>query len=66
MNDGIHSDPEHYSAEEEAAPPPQLLRIQTQIPAKAVARPDGLMAIHQAANIYGRIPQFFDGRLPVN
>ena len=60
----ITNHPEHYTAEEEAAPSPQILSIQTQVPAKPVARPDALMAIHEAANIYGRIPQFFDGRPP--
>ena len=60
----VTNHPEHYSADEEAAPSPQILSIQTQVPVKAVARPDALMAIHQAANVYGRIPQFFDGRPP--
>jgi hypothetical protein len=60
----ITNHPEHYSADEEAAPSPQILSIQTQLPVKPVARPDALMAIHQAANVYGRIPQFFDGRPP--
>ena len=56
--------PEHYSAEEEAAPAPQILSIQTQLPVKPIARPTALMAIHQAADLYGRIPQFFDGSPP--
>jgi hypothetical protein len=56
--------PEHYSADADAASSPQLLRIQTQLPVKPVARPTALMAIHLAANVYGRIPQFFDGRPP--
>jgi len=60
----VTNHPEHYSADEEAAPSPQILSIQTQVPVKAVARPDALMAIHQAANVYGRIPQFFDGMPP--
>jgi hypothetical protein len=41
---------------------PQLLSILTQLPVKPVAWPAALMAIHQAANVYGRIPQFFDGK----
>jgi hypothetical protein len=60
----VTNHPEHYSADEEAAPSPQILSIQTQIPVKTVARPEALMAIHLAANVYGRIPQFFDGRPP--
>lgn len=60
----VTNHPEHYSAEEEAAPSPQLLSILTQLPVKPVAWPAALMAIHQAANVYGRIPQFFDGRPP--
>ena len=60
----ITNHPEHYSADEEAASSPQILSIQTQIPVKPVARPHALMAIHQAANVYGRLPQFFDGRPP--
>jgi hypothetical protein len=62
----ITNHPEHYSADEEAAPTPQVLSIQTQLPAKPVARPDALLSIHQAANLYGKIPQFFDGRPPAN
>jgi len=57
----VTNHPEHYSAEEESAPSPQLLSILTQLPVKPVAWPAALMAIHQAANVYGRIPQFFDG-----
>jgi hypothetical protein len=60
----VTNHPEHYSAEEQAAPSPQLLSILTQLPVKPVAWPAALMAIHQAANVYGRIPQFFDGRPP--
>jgi hypothetical protein len=60
----VTNHPEHYSADEEAAPTPQVLSIQTQLPAKAVARPDALLSIHHAANMYGRIPQFFDGHPP--
>jgi len=60
----ITNHPEHYSADEEAAPSPQILSIQTQLPVKPVTRPAALMAIHLAANVYGRIPQFFDGRRP--
>ena len=60
----VTNHPDHYSADEEAAPSPQILSIQTQIPVTPVARPAALMAIHQAANLYGRIPQFFDGRPP--
>jgi hypothetical protein len=60
----ITNHPEHYSADEEAAPSPQVLSIQTQVPVKLLAQPAALMAIHQAANVYGRIPQFFDGRPP--
>jgi hypothetical protein len=61
----VTNHPEHYSADEEAAPSPQLLSIQTQLPARPVAWPMALMDIHQAANVYGRIPQFFDGSPPV-
>ena len=57
----VTNHPEHYSAGEEAAPSPQLLSILTDLPVKPVAWPAALMAIHQAANVYGRIPQFFDG-----
>lgn len=53
--------PEHYSTEEEAAPSPQLLSIQSEIPLRPAVRPDALFSIHQAANLYGRIPQFFPG-----
>ncbi len=60
----VTNHPEHYSADEEAAPSPQILSIQTQLPVKTVAWPAALMAIHQAANVYGRIPLFFDGRPP--
>lgn len=60
----ITNHPEHYSADEEAARSPQLLSIQTQVPVKPVGWPAALMAIHHAANVYGRIPQFFDGRPP--
>lgn len=60
----VTNHPEHYSADEEAAPAPQILSIQTQLPVKPIARLDALIAIHQAANVYGRIPQFFDGRPP--
>jgi hypothetical protein len=60
----VTNHPEHYSAEEEAAPSPQLLSILTQIPVKHVTWPAALMAIHQAANLYGSIPQFFDGGQP--
>ena len=60
----VTNHPEHYSEDEEAAQSPQLLSIQTQLPAKPIARPDALFAIHQAANVYGRIPQFFDGKPP--
>lgn len=60
----VTNHPEHYSADEEAARSPQILNIQTQLPVKPDARPDALMAIRQAANVYGRIPQFFDGRPP--
>jgi hypothetical protein len=60
----VTNHPEHYSADEEAAPSPQILSIQTQLPVKPVARPAALMAIHEATNLYGRIPQFFDGKPP--
>ena len=60
----VTNHPAHYTEDEDAAPSPQLLTIQTQLPVKPVARPDALMAIHQAANVYGRIPQFFDGSPP--
>jgi hypothetical protein len=57
--------PEHYSADEETAPSPQLLSIHSQLPTKPVARPAALMAIHLAADVYGKIPQFFDGKPPI-
>lgn len=60
----VTNHPEHYSAEEEAAPSPQLLSILTQLPLKHVAWPAALMAIHQAANLYGSIPQSFDEGQP--
>jgi len=60
----VTNHPEHYSADDEAAQSPQLLSVQTQLPVKPVTQPAALMAIHQAANVYGRIPQFFDGRPP--
>lgn len=60
----VTNHPEHYSADEEAAPSHQILSIQTQVPVKPVARPNALMAIHYAADKYGRIPQFFNGRPP--
>ncbi|MGA3012330.1 MAG: hypothetical protein ABSD72_18890 [Terracidiphilus sp.] len=60
----VTNHPEHYSADEEAAPSPQLLSIQTQLPVTPVAWPMALRDIHQAANVYGRIPQFFDGSSP--
>jgi hypothetical protein len=62
----VTNHPEHYSPDEGAAPSPQLLSIHTQIPVKPVARPAALMAIHQAANVYGKIPQFFDGTAPAD
>jgi hypothetical protein len=61
----VTNHPEHYSADEEAAPKPHVLSIQTQIPVRPVARTDALLSIHQAADLYGRIPQFFDGRPPI-
>jgi hypothetical protein len=60
----VTNHPEHYSPDEEAAPSPQLLSIETQVPANPVAGPNALRPIHQAASVYGRIPQFFDGRPP--
>jgi hypothetical protein len=60
----VTNHPEHYSAHEEAAPSPQIFSFLTQVPVKPIARPAALMAIHQAANLYGRTPQFFDGRPP--
>lgn len=57
----VTNHPEHYSAEEEAAPSPQILSVESQIPLHPAARPDALLSIHQAANLYGRIPQFFPG-----
>jgi hypothetical protein len=60
----VTNHPEHYSAAEEAAPTPQLLSIQSQIPLRPVSSPVALTVIQQAANIYGRIPQFFDGKPP--
>jgi hypothetical protein len=60
----ITNHPEHYSTDEEAAPSPQIMSILSQLPVKPVAWPTALMAIHQASNVYGRIPQFFDGIPP--
>lgn len=60
----VTNHPEHYSAEEEAAPSTQLLSIHSQVPLHVVARPDALIAIHEAANLNGRIPQFFPGQQP--
>lgn len=60
----VTNHPEHYSADEDAAPSPQLLSIQTQIPEKPVTWPAALMDIHRAANVYGRIPKFSDERPP--
>lgn len=61
----VTNHPDHYTAAEEAAPSPQLLTVKSEIPVRPVAHANALMAIHQAANLYGRIPQFFDGSPPV-
>jgi len=60
----ITNHPAHYSAEEEAAPSPHFLCIQSQVPSLVAARPDALLAIHQAVIQSGRIPQFFPGKEP--
>lgn len=60
----VTNHPEHYSADEELAPSPQLLSLQSQVPLNPAARPDALFEIHRAANLYGNIPQFFDGMGP--
>lgn len=60
----ITNHPEHYSADEEVAPSPQILSIQTQVPVTAVPWPGALMAVHQAANLHGSIPEFPDGKPP--
>jgi len=49
--------PQHYTRDEEIAPSPHLLSIISAVPQKPVLRPDALAALHQAANLYGNIPQ---------
>ena len=62
----ITNHPEHYSEDEEAAQSPQIMSIQTQVPVTAVSSPGALTAIHQAANVYGRIPEFRYGQRPAD
>jgi len=48
--------PQHYTKDEEMAEKPHLLSQISLVPAKPV-RQDVLWALHQAANLYGNIPQ---------
>jgi hypothetical protein len=49
--------PQHYTKDEEIACSGHLLTAMNGFPLKAVHRPDALFALHQAANLYGNIPQ---------
>jgi hypothetical protein len=54
--------PHHYAKDEEVDPRRHLLSVFSQIPAKPIAHPEALAALHQAANIYGNIPNKFPTR----
>jgi hypothetical protein len=60
----VTNQPQHYTVDDGVAHTAQILSIQTQVPSMLVVRPDALLLIHSAANMYGRIPQFFDGKAP--
>jgi hypothetical protein len=53
----ISNHPQHYTKDEEIAQSPHLLTALSGNPVKPVQRPDALAALHQAANLYGNIPQ---------
>jgi hypothetical protein len=52
--------PQHYAKKEEIAPRNHVLTVLSTIPLQPVSRPDALAFLHQAANIYGNIPEFPD------
>jgi hypothetical protein len=49
--------PQHYTKDEEIAQRAHLLTVMNGFPVKPLPRPDALAALHQAANLYGNIPQ---------
>jgi hypothetical protein len=52
--------PQHYTKDEEIAQQPLWLALISQVPLKP-ARPDVLLALAQAANLYGKTPQELPG-----
>ena len=53
----ITNHPQHYTKDEEIAQAPHLLSLLSRVPEKPTPRPDAFTALHQAANLYGNIPQ---------
>lgn len=51
--------PHHYGSPDEEDPRRHLLSVMPQVPRVGVAHPDALTVIHQAANLYGNIPNEF-------
>jgi hypothetical protein len=49
--------PQHYTADNEIAQGAHLLTILNNLSVKPVLNPSALTALHQAANLYGNIPQ---------
>jgi hypothetical protein len=49
--------PQHYTKDNEIAKSPHLLSILSNLSVKPVHTPSALTALHQAANLYGNIPQ---------
>jgi hypothetical protein len=53
----ITNHPQHYTKGEEIAQSQHLLSLLSRVPEKPTPRPDAFTALHQAANLYGNIPQ---------
>lgn len=55
----LSNTPHHYGAEEEPDPEKKILSIMSQKPGNPPAHPGVIMSIHNAANLYGNIPNEF-------
>ena len=53
----ITNHPQHYTKDTEIANRAHLLTVLNMHPVQPVERSDALAALHQAANLYGNIPQ---------
>jgi hypothetical protein len=53
----ITNHPQHYTKDDEIAQRAHLLTVMSIVPEKPALRSDAMSQLHQAANLYGNIPQ---------